>query len=771
MRTIYHFNEGWSFRKPGEEAVLVTLPHTWNGLDGQDGGNDYFRGTCCYEKIFIRPDMEEGEQVYVEFQGISSSAKVYLNEVMIMKHEGGYSTFRVNLTEYLQEENHLKILADNAANRQVYPQKADFTFYGGIYRDVNLLIVPKAHFDLDYYGGTGMKVETEIVQTGGTVEAGIVRSAEGSGTDIFHPVEESRTDIGHISGIPMEHAEAVVRLTAYITGEAEKVRFQLSNGMSAEAGVEDHRAKVQFRIENVHLWNGIEDPYLYTAEAYLTAGGQESDAISVRFGCRKMEFDPQKGFFLNGKSYPLRGVSRHQDRRGVGNALTREMHQEDMEIIKEMGANTIRLAHYQHDQYFYDLCDECGMVVWAEIPYITEHLTQGRENTVRQMTELIVQNSHHPSIACWGLSNEVTVTTGVTEDLMENHRILNELCHHLEPSRPTTMAHVFSLETDSPLVHLPDICSYNLYYGWYIGELEENEVFLDKFHEDYPDRVIGLSEYGADACMKWQTADPQKGDYSEQYQCLYHDHMLQMFQERPWLWATHCWNMFDFAADGRDEGGEHGLNQKGLVTIDRKYRKDAFYAYKAAWSKEPFVHICGRRYVDRPEAETEIKVYSNQDRITLLVDGKIFAEKEGRWIFRFLVPITGEHRIEARCRGLLDQITIRKTEKPNSDYVLPSAVVHNWFEEPGMEIRQGYFSIKDKMGEISQNAEGAKLIAELMRTARASRGDVAASAAPNPMMQKMLDHTTVEGLVKMAAGAVTTEMVVELNQKLCRIKK
>lgn len=740
MRTIYNFNEGWRFEKPGEEVHTVTLPHTWNAVDGQDGGNDYFRGTCCYTKTFQRPDGEAGEQVYLEFRGVSSGAEVYLNDTLLAVHDGGYGTFRVNLTGSLEEENRLRVLVDNAANRRVYPQKADFTFYGGIYRDVNLIIVPQTHFDLDYYGGTALKVETQLL-----------------------PLQSGEE--------PLEGADAMVRLTAYITGQADRVRFSLSNGMCVETAVEGQKARAQFVIENARLWNGTADPYLYTAKAHLIVDGRKADAVSVRFGCRSMAFDPQKGFILNGKSYPLHGVSRHQDRRGAGNALTKEMHREDMEIMKEMGVNTVRLAHYQHDQYFYDLCDEYGMVVWAEIPYITEHMPDGRENTVSQMTELIVQCSHHPSIACWGLSNEITVTTGVTEDLMENHRILNELCHRLDPSRPTTMAHVFSLETDSPLVHLPDICSYNLYYGWYLGELEENEAFLDQFHMDYPDRVIGLSEYGADACLKWQTADPQKGDYTEQYQCLYHEHMLQMFAERPWLWATHCWNMFDFAADGRDEGGEHGLNQKGLVTFDRKCRKDAFYAYKAAWSSEPFVHICGRRYIDRPEQETEIKVYSNQEQVTLFVDGREFARQEGRQIFRFRVPLAGEHRIEARCGELTDQILIRKAEKPNPAYVLPSAVVHNWFEEPGMEIRPGYFSIKDKMGEISKNAEGAELIAGLMRTARASRGDVASSAAPSPMIQKMLEQTTVEGLVKMAAGAITPEMVVELNQKLCRIRK
>lgn len=744
MRKICSFNDGWTFEKPGEKAVDVTIPHTWNEVDGQDGGNDYFRGTCCYEKAFERPYLEYGEQAYLEFQGVSSSAQVYLNGVQLAVHHGGYAAFRVNLTNALQDENKLKVLVDNAENRQVYPQKADFTFYGGIYRGVNLIFVPEAHFDMDYYGSPGISVRSEIKRYRmqeedlGTAETGDIWS---------------------------------VLVTAYITGSAESVQFDLSNGMSMNGQVVDGKAQAEFLIEAPHLWNGIEDPYLYTASAHLFADGREQDAVSVRFGCRSIAFDPQKGFLLNGRSYPLRGVSRHQDRKNVGNALTRDMHREDMELIREMGANTIRLAHYQHDQYFYDLCDEYGMAVWAEIPYITEHMEEGRENTVSQMTELIIQNSHHPSIVCWGLSNEISVKTGVTDDLLENHRILQELCHKLDPSRPTTMAHVFSLATDSPLAHLSDICSYNLYYGWYIGDLEENEAFLDKFHEKYPERVIGISEYGADACPKWQTSNPQKGDYTEQYQCLYHEHMIRIFEQRPWLWASHCWNMFDFAADGRDEGGEHGLNQKGLVSFDRKLKKDAFYAYKAAWSREPFVHICGRRYVDRAETETEIRVYSNQGHVALMIDGKKLAEKEGRHVFVFHVLITENHTITAVSGELSDEIAIRKVEKANPDYTLPSAVVHNWFEEPGMEIRTGYFSIRDKMGEIAQDPEGARLIADLMRTARASRGDVAASAAPNPMIQKMLDGMTVEGLVKMAAGAVTPEMVVQLNQQLCMIKK
>ncbi len=408
---------------------------------------------------------------------------------------------------------------------------------------------------------------------------------------------------------------------------------------------EDGHAVAVFEIENVHLWDGVDDPYLYTARASLESG----DEVSARFGCRSFEIDSQKGFLLNGRSYPLRGVSRHQDCKGVGNALTLEHHRRDMAIVREIGANTLRLAHYQHAQEFYDLCDENGIIVWAEIPYITMHMKNGRENTLTQMEELIAQCYNHPSIAVWGLSNEITAASAVNEDLLENHRLLNDLCHRMDATRLTTMANVFMLETDSPILEIPDVNSYNLYFGWYLGELAQNEEFFDEYHSRYPDRPIGFSEYGADANPQFQSSAPEKGDYTESYQALYHEHILDMIEERPWLWATHVWNLFDFAADGRDEGGKHGENQKGLVTFDRQIRKDAFYLYKAAWNKDPMVHICGGRYIDRAEDMTEVKVYSNAEEVALYVDGKFFDTQQGRRVFRFQVPISGEHIIEARA--------------------------------------------------------------------------------------------------------------------------
>ncbi len=728
MRTISNFNDGWRFKKSAQiptelpEWEEVALPHTWNASDGQDGGNDYWRGTGTYIKAFANPEKPVGGRVILEFSGVAMTADVYVNGTHLARHEGGYSIFRVDVTEYLQAINILCVAVDNSASDRVYPQKADFTFYGGIYRDVKMLILPREHFEVCDDGTPGIRIT---------------------------PVVDGN--------------KAVVTAETWQTGSGDVVITV--DGQTQTVISERGYAKAEFLIENVHLWNGVEDPYLYTARAVFG-----EDEIFVRFGCRRIAFDPQQGFFLNGHPYPLHGISRHQDRKGMGNALTEAEHKEDMELIREMGANAIRLAHYQHDQYFYDLCDEYGMVVWAEIPYITKHMPEGRENTLAQMRELIVQNYNHPSIVCWGLSNEITVSGGVTEDLMENHRQLNELCHRLDATRPASMANAFMLETDSPLLEVPDILGYNLYYGWYVGELEENDRFFDEFHDRYPNRAIALTEYGADANCRFQTNVPERGDYTEQYQCVYHEHMLSMLAKRPYIWGSFVWNMFDFAADGRDEGGAHGINQKGLVGFDRKLKKDAFFLYKAYWSREPFIHICGRRYVDRAEESTEIRVYTNQPEVSLYCDGTKIGQKEGAYIFRFELPLSGGHIIEARAGELTDTIRIRKVGSPNPDYAMTcSDSVANWFDAEG--VKEGYFSINDKMGDIRQNPKGAALVDKLMAAARATRGDVAQSTQGNPVLEKMLSNMTIVALLKQAGDAIPPETVRQLNAALQQIKK
>ena len=738
MRTKINWNGGWYFSKsdkvPENFSQLwapVTLPHTWNAVDGQDGGNDYWRGTASYVKTFPKPELPEHGKAVLEFQGAAMTADVFLNGIQLAHHEGGYSTFRVDMTDHLEEQNLLWVTVDNSENDCVYPQKADFTFYGGLYRNVELILVPQDHFELMMDGTPGMKI-TPIV------------------------------DLGQKC--------ATVKLEAWTVG-GEEVRFTVA-GKTTSAAVKNGYAAAEVVIDNVHLWDGVYDPYLYTADAVLLAEDHEKDHISLRFGCRKFEIDPQNGFFLNGRSYPLRGVSRHQDRKGIGNALTLAEHREDMELIHEIGANTIRLAHYQHAQEFYDLCDEYGMIVWAEIPYITMHMPNGRQNTLDQMRELITQCYHHPSIVCWGLSNEITASGKVTDDLMENHKLLNELCHQMDPLRPTVMAHAFMLEQDSPLIQVADIGSYNLYFGWYLGELEQNDSFLDEYHKNFPNRIMGFSEYGADANPQFQTASPEKGDYTEAYQCVYHEHLLKCIEDRPWLWATHVWNMFDFAADGRDEGGSHGVNQKGLVTMDRKLKKDAFYLYKAAWNQEEaFVHLCGSRYTDRCGEQTEIVIYSNQKKVTLYVDKKLAGVQEGNRIFRFMIPLTeGEHEIYAETENCSDTIHIRKVEQENPAYSFrQKGDVINWFDKETFD--EECYSLRDTFGELLSNPKSAELVNAIMEKARAARGDVAKSTSQNKNLHKMMAGIRMENLLKQAGPALKQEDVVGLNKALQKIKK
>lgn len=774
MRKIISLNENWVFTQSGQ-STEINLPHTWNAVDGQDGGNDYFRGACLYTRTLDKPVMEEGTRVYLEVCGAAMSAQVSLNGKFLASHQGGYSAFRVELTEYLQERNELAISVDNGDNDTVYPQKADFTFYGGLYRDVNLILVPETHFDLSYCGAPGIKVTPEVdLRTGSarvTVETWQV--GQGDVTITIHGTDSQAESVG-------------------LDGQS-KSGVSVTADRSQRISPDGNHATAVFTIENVRLWDGVEDPYLYTATAALDSG----DQISARFGCRHYEIDAGKGFLLNGRSYPLRGVSRHQDHKGLGNALTMEHHRQDMAIVRELGANTLRLAHYQHAQEFYDLCDENGIIVWAEIPYITMHMKNGRENTLRQMEELVVQCYNHPSIVVWGLSNEITAASAVNEDLLENHKLLNDLCHRLDVTRPTVMANVFMLETDSPILNIPDVNSYNLYFGWYLGELEQNEEFFDEYHGKYPDKPIGLSEYGADANPRFQNSRPEKGDYSESYQAKYHEHMLEMIEKRPWLWATHVWNLFDFGADGRDEGGRHGENQKGLVTFDRRMRKDAFYLYKAAWNKEPMVHICGSRYVDRAEDVTEVKVYSNADEVSLYVDGKHFATQEGHRVFRFQVPIAEgnmggaqgesmekhvkkqaaehvtehvkEHVIEARAAGQSESILIRRVEKENPDYIfVKKQDVVNWFDQEVFD--PDCFSVSDTLADLRANPEAGAIVEQMMAKGAASRGDVAESVKDNPALQRMMGRMTLISLLKQA-GNIEEESIRQLNRILQGIKK
>ena len=628
MREITKIMKGWEFTGPDGTTTTVDLPHTWNARDGQDGGNDYWRGTCIYRTHFAAPQFNTAShQVWIQFDGVNASAHVVLNGSPVCNHDGGYSTFRANITELLRDENELTVEVDNSKNDRVYPQKADFTFYGGIYRDVSLMVVSKNHFTLDYFGGPGIRI-TPTVQ----------------GTD------------------------ASVQVTTWHDGEGEvSIELLDAAGNTVATG---KGPDITLTIFNAHLWNGVKDPYLYSCKARLVVNGTVEDETTTRFGVRSFKVDPKKGFFLNGKSYPLHGVSRHQDRKGLGNAITREMHDEDMALIKEIGANTIRLAHYQHDQYFYDLCDEVGMVVWAEIPYISEHMPNGRENTISQMKELIIQNYNHPCIVCWGVSNEITISTKDKKDMLDNHRQLNDLCHEMDKTRLTTLACYAMCGPFNRSAHITDMVSWNLYLGWYVPGFILNDLWMGFFHLCFPNRPFGYSEYGAEGMPNLHSTHPHRGDHTEEYQAKYHEYMLRCFKRHPWMWATHVWNMFDFAADARDQGGEPGMNHKGLVTFDRKTKKDSFYLYKAWWSDEAFVHICSKRFVERTGSTATVKVYSNQSTVALYVNGNKVGEQTGEHVFTFKVPLNGELHIQAVAGARTDESVIRHVDTPNPEYKL-----------------------------------------------------------------------------------------------------
>lgn len=759
MRKIIDINSDWRFIREdaGLPASLPTnwqridLPHTWNAIDGNDGNGAYYRGVCWYAKEFDTPSLLAGYRLYVEIPAASQSGRVFVNGKEVCYHEGGYSNFRADITDALSKDgkNLLAICVSNAETTHIYPQMADFTFYGGLYRGVNLITVAPTHFDLDFWGTQGLKVAAKPVGTG-----------------------------------------AEISLEAWVKNADENytVRYQIINAdgeIAAEAWRPAANPAVTLSLPDAHLWQGVDDPYLYTCNASIVRRNETVDEVSCRFGVREFSVDPEKGFFLNGKSMPLRGVSRHQDKLGKGVALTREDHYEDAKIIAELGANTIRLAHYQHSQDFYDACDEYGFVVWAEIPFISSQSDDptAHENCRTQIQELVHQNINHASICFWGISNEITIA-GEKPHLIENHKDLNALVKSIDSTRLTTIAHVSMVPLDSALHGITDVESYNHYFGWYGGTYDINEQWFDNFHKVHPEICVGLSEYGAEGIITYQPDDPKCRDYSEAYQAEYHEHMAKIIAERDYIWSTHVWNMFDFGCAARDEGGVKGRNNKGLVTIDRKIRKEAFYVYKAYWSKEAFVYVCGRRYAQRAMDKTTVKVYSNQPRVTLLVNGTEFATLEADKIFVFEnVPMNdGFTQITAVAGDCKDSIALEKVAEKPSIYTLPPDNdeelcdgAANWFDQAAaidanapMEFPEDRLSIRSTINEIVSTDAGYALLANALHTMTGMK--------MKRSMLGMMGGKTLEGMMGMMAGMaggknIPEDIIKRLNAALNQIKK
>ncbi len=725
------------FAKSGEEKCRVNLPHTWNNLDGQDGGDNYWRGHGIYE--IEMPAPTSGKRQFIQFEGANHIATVSCNGTLLGEHKGGFSTFRFDVTDCMKAENNILTVDVTNEECDVYPQQADFTFFGGIYRNVTFIEVDATHFDLLKDGTNGVFVTPHVTGT--------------TRIDAF-PVNAEGCEVA------VELLDAAGNVVA-----------------SAEASAEDHTSIV-LDVKEPHLWNGVVDPYLYTAKIELKNDNEVFDTITVRYAYRSFHVDPNNGFFLNGKSYPLHGVSRHQDRLDMGWAITRKEHEEDMELIKEVGANTIRLAHYQHDQYFYDLCDEAGMVVWAEIPFISvfREGEDAKQNTLDQMKELVAQNYNHSSICFWGISNEITIG-GESEPLYRNLGELNALTKAMDPSRLTTMAQVSIVPMDSEHVYITDIQSFNHYFGWYGGEIKDNAEWLDEFHRKNPDRALGISEYGAEAILTWHSESPENHDYTEEYQAHYHHEMLKIFATRPFVWSTHVWNMFDFAADARDEGGCKGRNNKGLVTYDRKTKKDSFYLYKAYWTNEPMVHVCGSRFTDRAPGQRDVIVYTNCPSVTLYVNNRRVGKCKAvdhACVFKNVRLKLGENAVVAKAPGAEnDEIMLRGVKEKNADYILPDGLGNagNWFDSDGnehkMEFPEGCCSIHDKLGDLLEHPEAGPMLKQMI----SSMADQAGMGKNINGMLRMMRSMRLEDIIKMAGNKLPEGMAFKLNEKLIQFKK
>ena len=635
MRQIVNLNESWMFSKVNSAWEMVDFPHTWNGYDGQDGGNDYFRGTCMYSKPVRRALLPKADKYYIEFQGTNSEAALYINRNEVAHHKGGYSTWRADITDalYGDEISTFLIKVDNKVTEEMYPCEMDFPNYGGVYRDVNIICVNESHFALDYFGSQGIKITPVVNENSADVEIEVFPENIKDSQNIIIVIKSDRGEVLYAKELSSDETKTVIT------------------------------------VDNVHLWNGVKDPYLYTAEAFIVEGDEILDNISVKFGCRSYNLDADKGFILNGEEYPLYAVARHQDRWIKGNALSCEDMDEDMALIRELGANAVRLAHYQHNQYFYDLCDKYGLVVWAEIPYINKHVSTAKESTRNHLKELIIQNYNHPSIIVWGISNELSLEDDY-EDMTENHKYLNNLAHSLDSTRLTAIGSIASTPENDPFIRITDAVGYNLYYGWYGGNIEDNGPWLDKFHKLNPDMPIGVSEYGCES-LNWHSGNPVAWDFTEEFHAHFHEELIKQLYTRKYLWIRICWNMFDYAADGRNEGGMPGQNRKGLVTIDRRYKKDAFYAYKAWLSDEPFVHIGSKRYIDRAKNLTKITIYSNQPEVELFANGVSLGKQTSDvHFFYFDVPntasVTTLKAVAGQCE---DTSEIHKVSTPNRSYI------------------------------------------------------------------------------------------------------
>ncbi|WGK81392.1 glycoside hydrolase family 2 TIM barrel-domain containing protein [Vibrio aestuarianus] len=770
MSQIINLNSGWSFTKlplalsdiqttDASNFESITIPHCWNAIDGQNGGDNYHRGLCWYKKSLNIQAVEEGKCYFIEIGAANSISKTYLNGELLGEHRGGYSKFRYDITKQLKEgDNELLISVDNSHVEEVYPLWADFTFYGGIYRDVNLVVAEDVHFNMMDLGSPGIYVSQREV------------------TDQLAKLE--------VKALVQNNTQHTPELLVEFVDRKDTVVAQAKTEVTGES------ATLELDVENPVLWQGVDNPYLYECRVKLMAVGELKDIQNIPTGLRYFEFDKDRGFMLNGKPTKIRGVSRHQDREAVGNALTKGHQLQDMELIKEVGANSIRLAHYQHSDFFYDLCDEAGMLIWAEPPYITKTSNTDREatNAISQMRELVRQAYNHSSIILWGVQNEIGIFPAerpLLEIVQQMHNVVKEE----DTTRLTTQAQVMMIREDNPANFATDTVAFNQYHGWYVGDTSGYDKFIQAFREKNPNSSLGYSEYGAEGIIQWHSEEPKANDYSEEYHAKYHEEVLEIFNRYDYMWGSYVWNFFDFGSDLRDEGGVKGRNNKGLVTFDRGTKKDAFFFYKSVWSSEPVVHIASKRFKERHLDTITVKVYCNQEGLELRHNGRLVALKErkgttGETIYLFDVTLeSGYNQIEATASGFTDRAEFRKVAELNQDYILPKGEstniidtmfksdendenVRNWFtdgiEDAGvqeLEYPEGFLSIRDRICEIMEEKEGKAIMEELFK----------------PLLEnekaEMVLGMPFDMLIEFKPDMFPTSLVQHFNSRLNKVKK
>jgi beta-galactosidase len=621
LRNRVDLNTGWKFNKGdvagAEQAGFndaawssVSTPHTWNAADGSDGGSNYYRGIGWYRRHYTVPSAYAGKQLYLQFAGANQVADVWVNGTYLGKHSGGYARFRFNATAafHVGQDNVIAVKVNNADNNDIAPQSADYSFDGGIYRNVSFWAVDPVQIRMLDYAGPGVYLRQRSVTAASATVDVTTKLFNNNGAALNVSVRTVVTD-------------AAGNVVADQTASAGSV--------AAHAGKDVVQSVT---IANPHRWDGLADPYQYNANVELrdTATGRVTDVVTEPLGLRSFAIDPGAGFSLNGHHLDLHGVNLHQDRAGAGWAVNDAQHTQDFDLIKEIGATAVRLAHYQHDQKDYNLADAAGLVAWAEIPLVNDTTASSAftANAEQQLRELIRQNYNHPSIVFWSIGNEQRQDNAATNALLTD---LAGIVNAEDPDRLSTYASCCVSDTGAVPTHA-ETTGYNKYYGWYTGSVSGLGPNLDSLHAALPARPIAVSEYGAGANVtqhELNPAQPSAGGqwHPEEYQAYLHEQSWKQLQARPYVWGKFVWNMFDFASDGRNEGAQPGINDKGLVTRDRAIRKDAFYWYKANWSSAPTLYITSRRWTQRTTATTDVKVYSNASTVTVTLNGTALGAK------------------------------------------------------------------------------------------------------------------------------------------------